>query len=463
MFSILGGLLENGCVQRREMLKIGALGFGGITLPNILRADHYAGASSRKSVIQIHLDGGPPPMDMIDLKPQAPVEVRGELSGIRTKIPGFHICELMPKLASHANEFTFIRSLVGAEGRHDAFQCQSGFDAKDLQSIGGRPALGSVLTKLLPSSNSAPTFVDLMQGRPLVRNSARPGFLGPAFGPFRPDISKQFPRPLEDGMVKELSALGSDHTTSLTLHTSLQSDRLQIRSDLLSQLDRLRRQLDKSGMMDAMDKFQQQAAGILTSGRLSAALDLSREDPKTVAKYTPNPPTARRGVTDEGHNAMKKLLLARRLIEAGARCVSVSFGDFDTHRSNFPRMKYLLPILDHGLTALVTDLRERGMLDDVTIVAWGEFGRSPKVNADCGRDHWPRVAMAIMAGGGVPTGRVIGTTDRWAGEVVAEPIHYQDVLATIYKNLGIDALSTTILDPSGRPQYLLDRGRPIFG
>ena len=165
--------------------------------------------------------------------------------------------------------------------------------------------------------------------------------------------------------------------------------------------------------------------------------------------------------TSDGPDAAKKLLLARRLVEAGVRCVSVSISDFDTHKNNDARMRQLVPIVDHALWALVTDLGERGMLDDVTVLAWGEFGRTPKVNKDGGRDHWPKVAMGIMAGGGMDGGQVIGATDKNAAEAIDRPVHYQDVIATLYQKLGIDVGAVTIEDPTGRPQYLVDRGTPI--
>jgi uncharacterized protein (DUF1501 family) len=173
-------------------------------------------------------------------------------------------------------------------------------------------------------------------------------------------------------------------------------------------------------------------------------------------------PNAYRFATGEDASAARKLLLARRLVEAGARCVSVSFSDFDTHSKNFPRMRQLLPVVDHALHALVTDLDERGMLGDVSIVVWGEFGRTPKINADSGgRDHWPAVGPAIVAGGGMRVGQVIGATDRHAGAVVSRPVSYQDVFATLYHNLRIDPATTTLTDPNGRPQHLLDGGEPI--
>ncbi|MCP4786875.1 MAG: DUF1501 domain-containing protein [Fuerstiella sp.] len=452
-------------IARRSFLTAGALGFGGLGLADLLRAEQTVGIrTSQKSVINIHLDGGPSQLDTIDPKPEAPSEVRGEFHPIQTTLPGVQISELMPQVASLADQFVFIRSLVGSAGRHHAFQCQSGFDEKSLEAFGGRPAMGCVISKLLGSPGDVtPAFVDLMQGRPLVRNSARPGFLGPSFQPFRPDMSKRFPRELEAGMKNELARLGEDQTVSLKLNSALSHNRLDDRRTLLAGLDQIRREVDASGMMNAMDRFQQQAVGILTSGEFANAMDLSREDPATLARYTG--PAASRGTqstTSEGANSIQKFLLARRLVEAGVRCVSVSISDFDTHSSNFGRLRHLMPIVDHGLHTLVTDLQERGMLDDVTIVAWGEFGRTPRINSkDGGRDHWPQVGPALLAGGGMKNGQVIGSTDRIASTVVSRPVHYKDVVATLYRNLGLDARKITVADPQGRPQYVLDEGESL--
>jgi hypothetical protein len=215
-------------ISRREFVRAGGLCFGSLALaefalPSLLRAEAAAGIrSSSKAVIFVHLDGGPPHMDMIDPKPEAPAEIRGEFSSISTKIPGLHIGELLPRLAKSADKFAFIRSLVGSAGAHDAFQCQSGYGAKNLESMGGRPALGSVVAKLRGSTvDQAPSFVDLMQGRAFGRNSARPGFLGPAYQPFRPDISRLFTRELEEGMKGELARRGNGHATSLALQDGL--------------------------------------------------------------------------------------------------------------------------------------------------------------------------------------------------------------------------------------------------
>jgi uncharacterized protein (DUF1501 family) len=449
---------------RRDVLVAGASGFVGLTLADILRAEAAAGVrSSIKSVINVHLDGGPPQHDTIDPKPDAPEEIRGEFKPIPTSLPGVQVSELMPRVAAAADRFVFIRSLVESAGAHDAFQCQSGFPAKDLQSLGGRPAVGSVVARLQGSSDDpVPAFVDLMQGRPLVRNSARPGFLGPAYGPLRPDISAMFARELEPGMKNELAARGPDHTVRLTLVDGVSPARLADRKALLAGFDDTRRELDATGGMVALDRFTRQAVSILTSGRLAEALNLERESPATLARYTP-PATSggERSYTSEDGTAAKKLLLARRLVEAGVRCVSVSFSDFDTHSKNFPRMRQLVPIVDHALAALVADLDDRGMLDDVAVVAWGEFGRTPRINANGGRDHWPQVGPALLAGGGLRGGQVLGATDRLGSRVESRPVTYQDVFATLYRCLGIDPARTTLTDSTGRPQHLLDRAEPL--
>ena len=450
-------------MRRRSFLKAGVLGFGGLTLADVLRGEDAAGIrSSNKAIINIHLDGGPPQMDLIDPKPDAPSEIRGEFGSIRTKIPGFHLTELLPRLAAHADKYVFLRSLVGADGKHDAFQCQSGFTEKELVNVGGRPAMGCVLNRLLGNSkDTAPGFVDLMQGRPFVRNSARPGFLGATHSAYRPDISHLFPLALSVGMQAELGQRSYGRSESLALSEGLTVSRLENRVGLLRDLDTLRRDVDASGAMAALDRFTQLSLGILSSGKFAEALDLTKENPKVLERYTPRIVMPEMRETMESPKAAQKFLLARRLIEAGVRCVSLSIGDFDTHEDNFTRIRYLGPLLDHALDTLVTDLDERGMLGDVMIIVWGEFGRSPKINAKAGREHWPQVAMGIMAGGGLKTGQVIGSTDRHAADVTSRPVHYQDVFATLYRHLGIDARSATITDTTGRPHNLVEVGRPI--
>lgn len=450
-------------ISRRSALTIGATGLAGISWLDLLRADEAShGALPKHSIINVHLDGGPPQHETIDPKPEAPVEIRGEFRPISTSMAGVAISELMPQMATLVHRVALIRSLVGSAGAHDAFQCQSGFPANDLKAIGGRPALGCVVHKLTGSpSDQVPNFVDLMQGRALVRDSARPGFLGPSHVPFRPDMSKLFARQLEPGMVKELAARGANHTLELTLADGLTLERLDDRMLLLKQFDQVKRSLDRSGGMEAMDQFGQQALQILTSGRLAKALEFEAEPDSVLKLYTPQVSNGVKSTTSEDAHSAKKLLLARRLIEAGVRCVSVSFSDFDTHSKNFPRMRHLMPIVDHALHALHRDLESRGLLEHVTVVVWGEFGRSPRINADGGRDHWPEVGPAILFGNGIRGGQVIGATDRLGAKVISRPVSYQNVFATLYRCLGIDVSATTVIDPTGRPQHLVEKTEPI--
>jgi hypothetical protein len=470
VIDVQGNVVRN-CdgIARRTFLRAGTLGMGAFAggafgLADLLRAEERAGiGSSSRAIVHVHLDGGPPQLDTIDLKPRAPIEIRGEFAPIATAVPGFGICELLPKLATLADRFAWIRTLTDSAGRHDGFQCQSGFHYTDLESLGGRPALGSVVSKLLArETDPSPPYVDMMQGRALVRNSARAGFLGPSFKPFRPDMDAMFERPLEAGMMGERARLGENATTSLVLDPSLDARRLGDRTALRADLDRLRRDADGSGMMDAMDRFSQQAIAILTSGRFAEAMDLAAIPEAERRRYvTDQPVTDDWFATADRPSATLKFLLARRLLEAGVRVVSLSISDFDTHRGNFTRMRQMLPFLDHGLATFVTDLEERGMLDNVTIVCWGEFGRTPKTNDSGGRDHWPRVGPCWLAGGGLNVGQVIGETDRTASTPIERPVTYKDVFATLYRQVGLDPHAVTLTDPTGRPQYLLDAGTAL--
>ncbi|MGB1925460.1 MAG: DUF1501 domain-containing protein [Rubripirellula sp.] len=451
-------------VSRRSFLRAGSCGIAGINLPNLLAQQAIAGEAKRpKSLILIHLDGGPPQMDLIDPKPQAPSEVRSPFAPISTRVPGLHLTELMPQCAKIADRLVFLRSLVGSDGKHHAFQCQSGYHEKDLQAIGGRPAIGCVVKHLKSNPNdTVPSFIDLMQGRPLVRNSARPGFLGIRSKPFRPDISELWHRELEPGMKGELKRLGVGHKTELRLNPNLPSDRINERLSLLQSIDGFDRSLDPSGSMLAMDQFHEQAFRVLTSGTFSKAMDIHSEDPKVIARYTPQIKfDGTQSTTSEGPDSLLKFMLARRLIEAGVRVVSLSLSDFDTHSNNNERMRNLGPLFDHGFHALIQDLDDRGLLETTTVLAWGEFGRTPKVNDKGGRDHWPNASMAMMAGGGLPEGVVLGSTDREAGKVTERPISFADVAATLYRQLGIDPQSM-IHDQTGRPHMLMSEGNPII-
>ncbi len=451
-------------VRRRDVLRTGVFAGAATSLARLLRAENAAGpVATRKRVVFVHLDGGAPQLDTIDLKPEAPVEIRGEFMPIETSVPGISICELLPRLAAIAHRIAFVRSLVGSAGAHDAFQCQSGFDAKSLQSLGGRPALGSVVAKLHGSTaDAAPAFVDLMQG---PHSSARvPDLVSSArrFSLFAPIFRTCLRDSLNRGMQNELARLGKNHMVSLKLDGTISLDRLTNRTQLLAQFDTFRREVDSAGMMGAMDRFTEQAVGILTSGQLSDALDFSKEDPRVLVRYTLTATGGRPNTTSESPGATKKFLLARRLLDAGVRCVSLSISDFDTHSDNFPRMRHVLPIVDYGLATLIEDLEERRQLDDTLIVVWGEFGRTPRINPkNGGRDHWPQVGPALLAGGGLHGGQIIGATDRTASVAISRQVSYKDVFATIYHHLGINPHEIALTDPQGRPQHLLDAGEVI--
>lgn len=406
-------------IDRRSFLQIGALGMGGLSLADILQAEAQTGTKNEhKAIINIHLSGGPSHQDMFDLKPLAPVEFRGEFSPIATNVPGMDICELFPQLATMGERYSVIRALVGSSAGHSNFQTHTGYNQRDLQAIGGRPSIGAVVSRVQGSAgNGAPPFASY--------NGGGGGYLGPTYQPFVPGRSN-----------------------SLRLDRSLTVDRLTDRSSLLSSLDRIRRDIDASGEMTAMDDFTRTAVGVVTSGRLADAMDLKKEDPRLVARYT---------------KQSQNLLIARRLIQTGVRVVTMNspWGGWDTHRNNFVTLRRNLTHMDTGLSALLDDLDSHGMLDDVTVVVWGEFGRTPRVNKTAGRDHWPRVAMAWMAGGGMRNGQVIGSTTRNAEYANTRPVHFQEVLATLYSNLGIDPKSTQLVDPAGRPQYLLEHRNPI--
>jgi hypothetical protein len=227
---------------------------------------------------------------------------------------------------------------------------------------------------------------------------------------------------------------------------------------LLGSLDKFRRDVDSSGLMQGLDTFNEQAFGVLTSSKLAEALDLSKEDPATLERYGKGDPRNR---DDGGPRLTSNFLVARRLVEAGARCVTLAFSRWDHHGRNFPQLREDLPLLDQGVTALCEDLYNRGMEKDVSVVVWGEFGRSPKINPDGGRDHWPQVSCGMLFGGGMKTGQVIGATDRIGGEATARPVQFGEVFATLYHNLGIDVNKATVTDLSGRPQYLVDGHQPM--
>lgn len=444
MLTLLGssGRRDRFCdgVSRRDFLKIGGLGFGGLTLAQLLAAEAQAGIrNSHKSVIMIYLVGGPPHQDMFDLKPQAPAEIAGPHRPIATNVPGIEICELFPQMARRMDKLVPIRSIVDAQSGHDAYQCFTGRHPTKGVPAGGWPQFGSVAAKLQgQAQRGVPPFVSLCytctHG---PYNEPGPGFLGVAQTPLRPL------GPSRDDMILQ----------------GVTPQRLEDRKTLLASMDRIRRDIDASGALAGIDAFTGQAMDVLTSSRLVDALDLSKEDPSTVARYGRGDETK----FMDGNGAPRvpqSLLLARRLVEAGCRVVTLNYSKWDWHGGSyntiFNREREDFPPFDQAVSALVDDLHERGLDKDVTVIAWGEFGRTPIISKQVGRDHWPRVSCALLAGGGMRTGQVIGATDRLGGEAVERPVTFAEVFATLYRNLGIDPTKVTLADLHGRPQYLID-------
>jgi len=413
-------------VSRRDFLQVGAATAIGLTLPDLLRAEAQSGALRRKSIINIYLGGGPTHMDTFDLKPNAPVEFRGEFNPIATTVPGMEICELMPKLAGIGEKFAIVRSVTGLRNEHRPNQSDSGWNSRALEVVGGRPGIGAVVGKMHGTLNGlAPTSVSLS-------SFGSSGFLSPEYSPYQPDNVGR---------------------ANLRLNRSLSEDRLDSRRNLLANLDRIRRDMDRSNRMTAMDEFNDRAITVITSGELADALDSSKIDAETLESYGANG-------RDRYASGNRNFVLARRLIQTGVRVVGLRWGSWDTHSNNFTTMKSQLPALDVGLSALLNDLEQHGMLEDTLVLMSGEFGRTPRVNTRAGRDHWPRAAFWFIAGGGLKTGQVIGSTNRLGETAQDRPVHLQEIYATVYRQLGID-LEQKILDPAGRPQYVLEHRDPI--
>ncbi len=439
-------------LSRRNFLKVGALGFGGLSMADMLRASATPSGSSLKqgSVIMVYLPGGPTQHETFDPKPGAPSEIRGSFNPIPTAIPGVHFCETLPRLAKLANRFSVIRSLVGFENRHESFQCytgRAGGRTTDNEPAGGWPAFGSVVSHVLgPRGNGIPPYIDAApkMSYPPYNNNGKhlssdriswPGFTGVQHVPF---------------------AINGNGKADLKLN-GVTLPRFSERERLLRAFGQLQDTADTA----ALDTYQKQAFGILTSDQLARAMDLSLEPESVRNLYGKGQPT------DSSFGGApqdpQQFLLARRLVEAGVRCVTIAFGAWDWHANREGTIAHLskkyLPVFDHTLSVFIEDLRERGLLETTSIVVWGEFGRTPRINAKGGRDHWPATQSVLVAGGGIQGGRVIGKTDSQGGEAIERPVHVQEVFATLYRNCGIDVNNATIPDFSGRPQFLVDNGR----
>ncbi len=430
-------------VSRRQFMRVGGLGVAGLTLADVLRSEAQATEPVKrpKSVIYVVLSGGLSHIDSWDLKPGAPAEFRGVFKPMKTKVPGIDICELFPKQAAMMDRMSLLRGVRSVENDHYLSEVYSGLP----RGSGKRPAFGSVVSKLLGEDSPLPAYVSLGEGGGSdVFDFEKPHYAGAAHGPFRP-----FGEAVDNlKPVKDTARLGD-------------------RQSLLTAFDTLRRDIDASGAVAGLDRFQARALDMVMSPKVREAFDVSKEPAKVLADYGHK-------AGKFSHQAVAKLLYdwdakpfvqARRLVEAGVRVVTFSVGSWDHHsgadQQIFDSYKHVFPVLDQSICALINDLKERGLDKDVLVCVLGEFGRTPKLSyPGPGREHWAEAGAMLFAGGGLNMGQVIGETDSRAERSKSGSITFQNVMATIYGVLGVDT-AAMLTDFNGRPQTLLDDTSPV--
>jgi uncharacterized protein (DUF1501 family) len=451
--------------SRRGMLKASVSGLAGLSLPALLQQRARAAAVgrplSRKSVILLWMAGGPSHIDMWDPKPDRPYENRGPFGVIHTRLPGVHLCEHLPKQAAMLDKFTLVRSVDCRFSNHEPNTVMQtanrAAEPRENREAEQYPAIASIVAKHHGANHRAmPPYVAFMRSR---SHLAFAGYLGQQYDPFIANEAAQLP-------IYDLVGVDTGRRTSgemFRLAGGIREDRLRTRDGLRQSLDRLRSGLDQSRSMDALDRYQQQAIEMVLGQRAQHSFDLTSEPDATRERYGK-------------HLWCQQALLARRLIEAGVCFVTLDLsyhtasGTWDTHGDNIPPyggirkgLGPLLPLFDHLLTTLVTDLEERGLLDECLVIAMGEFGRTPRIGTQAstdGRDHWPVVMSMMLAGGGLRHGQVIGSTEADGGSIRSRPVTPGDLAATIYRHFGVP-LDTVYHDHRGRPRPVLDHGEPI--
>jgi hypothetical protein len=424
-------------ISRRNLLQVGSLAIGGLTLPNLLRNEAVArqagGPSKRKAVILVWQAGGPSHLDMYDLKPTAPAEYRGEFKPVPTNVPGVEISEHLPLQAAMFDKFSVVRSAYHTNAGHGMGSqwMLTGYQPTIEVNDNIYPSCGSVVAAISgPNEVGMPAYCNV----PNRLDLGKAAYLGASFNPFSPDSN-----PNDPGF----------QVRNMKLPRNLDVNRLQRRQQLLGQVDTIRRDIDTNGDIAGLDKFYRDAFEMVTNEKALRAFDINKEDPRLREKY---------GRNDLGQSC----LLARRLVEAGVTYVTIQAGGgWDTHANNFAELKNnLLPKFDRGVAALVDDLFVRGLQDDVLVMAMGEFGRTPRINPGAGRDHWPGAMSVLFAGGGLKMGQAIGTTDSKAEYPTSKPYTPGCVLSTMYQTLGIDH-HQTFYDHGRRPLMVLPEGQPI--
>lgn len=417
MLTIRGGAQKGFCdgISRRGFMQVGAFG-AGVTLADMLRGQAAAsnaavnpGTTRAKSAIMVYLPGGPTHMDMYDLKPNAPAEFRGEFNPINTNVTGVQICEHFPEQAKIWDKLAVIRSVVAVNEHSDSLVMTGKSQQQNM--IANHPSFGSVVSRVR-GEGSMPPFVSL---RGMSRGT-EPGFLGINHRPFSPS---------------------GQGVQNLAPQPSMAGDRLSDRRSMLTSFDSVRRDIDNS--VAGLDNFTARAFDMIGSGAVRRALDLTNENSATRQRY----------------QGVESFLTARRLVEAGVGCVTLSYGGWDTHSGNFTTLKRQLPPLDRAIANLVKDLHDRGLQDDVVLVMWGEFGRTPRINMNAGRDHWPSVMSALIAGGGLKMGQAIGASTSRGETPQDRRYSVPQVLATLYQAIGINP-ATTFNNSTGRPIHIVD-------
>jgi Protein of unknown function (DUF1501) len=416
--------------SRRDFLKIGTLGMGALTLPGLLAARAAAEAAGRPvkdtSVVWVWLAGGPSHIETFDPHMRAPVEYRSTTGEVKTNLPGVTIGGTFPRIARVADKMAIIRSFAHNNSGHvgGTHFVNTGYDNRKIDNGGvpERPSIGSIVARVRGSNHPVtgmPTYVALNRLRSGIDG---PAFLGAAYAPFDPS---------------------GQALKNLTL--AVPEKRVGDRRMLLAGLDRLNSMVDRTGAMEGMDRFEKQAFNLVLGGA-PEAFDLRHENPKTVARY--------------GKGVGENLLRARRLCEAGCGFVMLSFGSWDMHNSIQKRMHANAPPLDQAISAFIEDVHQRGLSKRILLVITGEFGRTPKVNRNAGRDHWAPLSTLAVSGGGLKMGQVVGQSTPKADVPKSSPIGPQDLMATVFHVLGIDP-KTQFTSNAGRPVYMIENGRPI--